>query len=93
MKLTDRNDNTIAIKTTRVNNGKSGSCNANPKIRNNGYVTMLLSLFDILNLQSNQGGYQREFKRIRVAVRGIKSSLKWLLFALVKAEEPFLKSR
>jgi len=54
---------------------------------------MLLSLLDILNLQSNQGGYQREFKRIRVAIKGIKSSLKGLLFALIKAEEPFLKSR
>jgi len=54
---------------------------------------MLLSLLDFLNLQSNQGGYQREFKKIRVAIRRIRASLKGLLFALVKAEEPFLKSR
>ena len=51
------NNNTIAIKTTRTDNRKSRSRNDNPKIRNNGYVIMFLSLLDILNLQSNQGGY------------------------------------
>lgn len=59
-----------------TNNSKGCSRNANPKIRNNGYVTMLLSLLDVLNLQSNQGGYQREFKRISVAVKGDKIKFK-----------------
>jgi len=40
------NNNTIAIKTAITDNGISGTYNANPKIRNNDYVTMLLSLFD-----------------------------------------------
>jgi len=48
----------IAIKTAITESGKSRSHNANPKIRNNGYVIMSLSLLDILNFQSNQRGYQ-----------------------------------
>jgi hypothetical protein len=34
------NNNTIAIKTARADNGKRRSHSADPKIRNNGYVTM-----------------------------------------------------
>jgi hypothetical protein len=67
-----------------TDNGKSGSDNANSKIRNNGYVTILQSLLDILNLQSNQGVYQREFKKIRASIKGVKSSFKGFLFVLSK---------
>ena len=39
------NDNTIAIKTAVDDNNKSSENNANPKIPNNDYVTVLLTLF------------------------------------------------
>jgi len=54
---------------------------------------MLLSLLDILNLQSNQGGYQREFKRIRVAIKGVKSSLKGFYFLYLKLKSLFLVAK
>jgi hypothetical protein len=74
----------IAIKSALTDNSKSTENNANPKIRNNVYVTMFLSFLDSLNLQSNQGVYQREFKKIRASIKGVKSSSKGFLFVLSK---------
>jgi hypothetical protein len=50
--ISANNNNTIAIKTAMTDNGALRKNNANPKIRNNGYVTMLLSLFNCKNNKS-----------------------------------------
>jgi len=52
LKLTDKNDNTIAIKTAINENGKSGSRNAEPKIRNGDCETLFRYLFLATNIKN-----------------------------------------
>jgi hypothetical protein len=67
---TNQRGKPIAIKTAVTVNSESSKDNANSRIRNSDYVITLPSLLDSLNLQSNKGSYQREFKKASVAIKG-----------------------
>ena len=50
MKLVDKDDNTIPIKTAMTDNGKSGSYDANSKFRNSRYVILRFNIYPLLLL-------------------------------------------